>query len=264
MSVLDVHSKKRDIGKLYMTHAWNLTWRCSQMVTSQKLEKRFGLLAFCNLINLNELTGRVFHSPGGRNSASIYVGQSIAMLTFKFLTYGVDLLNFILQAYSSLYQDPLSALDAHVGKAVFQNVLLNSVSGKTRILVTHALHFLPQVDYIYTIVDGHIAERGTYTELMESNGEFAKFVTQFGSHEEGHEEEKAIGDTKLDEDKKEESKKKISAGQALIQAEERNTGAIAWSVYKVYGSAGRGQIIIPLLLLSLALVQGATVMSSYW
>jgi ABC-type multidrug transport system ATPase subunit len=159
-------------------------------------------------------------------------------------------------------------LDAHVGKAVFQNVFLNSVSGKTRILVTHALHFLPQVDYIYTIVDGRIAERGTYTELMESNGEFAKFVIQFGSREEeeGREEGegKTIEDAKLDEDKKDVSKKKVLAGRALMQAEERNTGAIAWSVYKVYGSAGKGWIFIPLLLLSVALVQGATVMSSYW
>jgi hypothetical protein len=42
-------------------------------------------------------------------------------------------------------QDPLSALDARVGKAVFQNILQDAASGKTRILVTHALHFLPKV-----------------------------------------------------------------------------------------------------------------------
>ncbi|KAF8067032.1 P-loop containing nucleoside triphosphate hydrolase protein, partial [Lyophyllum atratum] len=65
-----------------------------------------------------------------------------------------------------IFDDPLSALDAHVGKAVFQNVLHNSLSGKTRVMVTHALHFLPQVDYIYTIADDCIAERGTYAELM--------------------------------------------------------------------------------------------------
>ncbi|EEB98739.1 hypothetical protein MPER_01703, partial [Moniliophthora perniciosa FA553] len=66
-----------------------------------------------------------------------------------------------------IFDDPLSALDAHVGKAVFQNVLLNAPAGKTRILVTHALHFLPQVDYIYVVADGRIVERGTYNELME-------------------------------------------------------------------------------------------------
>ena len=55
-------------------------------------------------------------------------------------------------------QDPLSALDAHVGQAVFENVLRANPSGKTRILVTHALHFLPQVDHILTILDGKVAE----------------------------------------------------------------------------------------------------------
>ena len=103
-------------------------------------------------------------------------------------------------------QDPLSALDAHVGEAVFEQVLRSNSAHKTRILVTHALHFLPQVDYILTIVDGRIAEvcnnllfecsagqsddlgqRGTYLELMAKNGEFSKFITEFGSAEEKEE-----------------------------------------------------------------------------
>ena len=37
--------------------------------------------------------------------------------------------------------DPLSALDAHVGKHVFENAILGSLERKTRLLVTHALHF---------------------------------------------------------------------------------------------------------------------------
>lgn len=53
----------------------------------------------------------------------------------------------------------MSALDAHVGKAVFHNVLQNTLQGKTRILVTHALHFLPYVDYIMTVADGRLIER---------------------------------------------------------------------------------------------------------
>ena len=75
-----------------------------------------------------------------------------------------------------IFDDPLSALDAHVGKSVFNNVFLTASAGKTRILVTHALHFLPQVDYIFTVVDGKIAERGTYSELLTREGAFAKFV----------------------------------------------------------------------------------------
>ena len=35
-----------------------------------------------------------------------------------------------------IFGDPLSALGAHVGKAVFQNVMQGSLAGRTRILVT--------------------------------------------------------------------------------------------------------------------------------
>ncbi|KAG6909964.1 hypothetical protein DXG01_014233 [Tephrocybe rancida] len=166
-------------------------------------------------------------------------------------------------------KDPLSALDAHVGKAVFQNVLQNSLSGKTRVLVTHALHFLPQVDYIYTIADGRIAERGTYTELMNGHGEFAKFVTEFGAKEEEEEEKEEAEEDAIEAatDSKGEEKtpaKKATPGAALMQTEERNTGAISGDVYKEYSRAGKGKIVLPLLFLSLVLIQGATVMSSYW
>jgi ABC-type methionine transport system ATPase subunit len=160
----------------------------------------------------------------------------------------------------------LSALDAHVGKAVFQNVLLNSPKGKTRVLVTHALHFLPQVDYILTMVDGHIAERGTYAELMSSNGEFSKFVKEFGSKEEAKDEEKETTekDDEDDDPKKTEKQKNAVAGAGIMQVEERATGAVSGSVYAAYAKAGKGYIVLPLLFLSLALVQGSTVMSSYW
>ena len=58
--------------------------------------------------------------------------------------------------------------------------------------------------------------------------------------------------------------KKAVAGGGMMQAEERNTGAIAWSVYKEYAKAGKGAIVLPILFLSVVLVQGASVMASYW
>jgi hypothetical protein len=154
----------------------------------------------------------------------------------------------------------LSALDAHVGKAVFQNVLYPNSSGKTRILVTHALHFLPQVDYIYTVVEGRIAERGTYSELMANDGEFSKFITEFGSKVD----EKEKDENENDDEKKPDFDRTAVAGAGIMQAEERNTGSVNREVYRKYISAGKGEIAIPLLLLALALTQGSTVMGSYW
>ncbi|KAJ6577412.1 P-loop containing nucleoside triphosphate hydrolase protein [Mycena capillaripes] len=164
-----------------------------------------------------------------------------------------------------IFDDPLSALDAHVGKAVFHNVLQNTLQGKTRILVTHALHFLPYVDYIITIADGKIAERRATTlliKLIKNDGEFSKFVAEFGSKEQTSDDaetegEKAVAIPQAD-------RKKATAGVGIMQAEERNIGAISLDVYKAYISAGNGKFIVPLLLLSLVLLQGTNVMSSYW
>ncbi|EMD34148.1 hypothetical protein CERSUDRAFT_117637 [Gelatoporia subvermispora B] len=163
-----------------------------------------------------------------------------------------------------IFDDPLSALDAHVGKQVFQNVFLDAIAGKTRILVTHALHFLPQVDYIYTMVDGRISEQGTYAQLIANEGDFAHFIREFGSKEAQEEkEEEALEAPEVDE--KELPKKKAATGNAgMMQVEERNTGAVSNRVYKEYIKAGRGHIVIPLLFLSLVLLQGCQVMSSYW
>jgi ABC-type multidrug transport system ATPase subunit len=169
-------------------------------------------------------------------------------------------------------QDPLSALDAHVGRTVFQRVFMNNPEGRTKILVTHALHFLPQVDYIYTIADGQVMERGTYVELMANRGVFSKFVKEFGSKQQQEDETDEAKDG-VEVVKKEKNEKRpdtadlkeeYEKGKTIMQEEERNIGAVTWETYKEYLTSGNGYILIPTLLLALLLVQGTQVMSSYW
>lgn len=68
-----------------------------------------------------------------------------------------------------LLDDPLSAVDAHVGKHIFEQVLGPNgiLKGTTRVLVTHGITYLPQVDHIVVMKDGEISEEGTYRELLE-------------------------------------------------------------------------------------------------
>lgn len=76
--------------------------------------------------------------------------------------------------------DPLSAVDSHVGKHIFENVIgpTGILQKKTRILVTHGITYLPKVDHIIVLKDGEVSEFGTYNQLLEKKGAFADFLLQ--------------------------------------------------------------------------------------
>lgn len=56
---------------------------------------------------------------------------------------------------------------------VFSFVLM-----ETRVLVTHGVTFLPQVDVIVVLKKGEITEMGTFKELLAKKGEFSEFLVQ--------------------------------------------------------------------------------------
>uniref|UniRef100_A0A182PLM5 Multidrug resistance-associated protein 1 n=1 Tax=Anopheles epiroticus TaxID=199890 RepID=A0A182PLM5_9DIPT len=76
--------------------------------------------------------------------------------------------------------DPLSAVDSHVGKHIFEQVIGPNglLAKKTRVLVTHGITYLPNTDKIYVLREGEISESGTYQELMDKKGAFAEFLIQ--------------------------------------------------------------------------------------
>lgn len=145
-----------------------------------------------------------------------------------------------------LADDALSAVDAHVGRALFTNAFLGALRGrgKTVILVTHALYFLPEVDYIYALRDGHIAEHGTYDDLLARNGEFARLDREFGgqgrAQKTEEDEEEAIEAAPSNAPKsldiahvrskveKNRSHVKNKLEGRLMVAEKRETGSVPW------------------------------------
>ncbi|XP_013411190.1 multidrug resistance-associated protein 1 isoform X2 [Lingula anatina] len=85
-----------------------------------------------------------------------------------------------------LLDDPLSAVDAHVGKHIFQNVIgpEGVLKNKTRILVTHGISHLPKVDKIIVIANGSVSECGTFSQLMDHQGAFSEFLKNYLLEEE--------------------------------------------------------------------------------
>ncbi|KAG2369151.1 ABC protein [Suillus spraguei] len=162
-----------------------------------------------------------------------------------------------------IFDDPLSAVGALRNRGI------------TVILVTHAIHFLSQVDYIYTLNNGIITESGTYEELISRGGDFARLDLEFGGHaSEGKDEDQAeeatpptgisIEDVKLKSERARE--KATGSGKLegrLIAKEKRSTGSVSWGVYWTYLVAGRGSITGPLLIVAMLAMQGSLILNSY-
>ena len=74
-----------------------------------------------------------------------------------------------------LFDDPFSALDAYVGKNIFEKVIKEYLKGKTVLVITHALQFLPMMDYIIKMNEGKIEYYGNVKDA-EKQKFFEEFV----------------------------------------------------------------------------------------
>ncbi|XP_040353873.1 ATP-binding cassette sub-family C member 12 isoform X3 [Herpailurus yagouaroundi] len=188
-----------------------------------------------------------------------------------------------------LLDDPLSAVDAHVGKYVFEECIKKTLSGKTIVLVTHQLQFLESCDEVILLEDGEICEKGTHKELMEERGCYAKLIhnlrgLQFKDPE--HIYNTAMvealkespterdGDAVLDPgDGKDEEKEpetdsefvdiKVPLHQ-LVQTESPQEGTVTWKTYHTYIKASGGYLLSLFVVSLFLLMIGSSVFSNWW
>ena len=68
-----------------------------------------------------------------------------------------------------LFDDPLSAVDVHVGGHLFERVIgpNGMLRNKTRVLTTHNLTILPKCDYIVCMEEGKIVEQGETSAFLK-------------------------------------------------------------------------------------------------
>ncbi len=76
-----------------------------------------------------------------------------------------------------ILDDPLSAVDVHVGRHIFENFIDGAIRDKARLLVTNQLSYLPQADKIIMIENGKIIAQGTYDEC-QSCAAFVRLVSE--------------------------------------------------------------------------------------
>ncbi|XP_057653031.1 ATP-binding cassette subfamily C member 4-like isoform X6 [Diorhabda carinulata] len=91
------------------------------------------------------------------------------------------------QADIYLLDDPLSAVDARVGKLLFEECILKYLKGKTRILVTRQLEHLKAADFVVVLNEGKIEATGTFRELCKSKIDFTEMLVKKNAKSEKYE-----------------------------------------------------------------------------
>lgn len=168
-----------------------------------------------------------------------------------------------------LLDDPFSAVDAHVGKKIFKNLLKKGLKDKTRLLITHQLQYLPHVENIIVLKGGRIIEMGTYDELMRNGKEFSllieNHITKNEEREsnEGEDElRQSIDDIKPD--KAEEEKKDKEKSSRIISDEQRDVGGVKFDVYMKYIIAIGGMIVMSIIMFTFFLDSASKIGSDYF
>lgn len=82
-----------------------------------------------------------------------------------------------------LLDDPLSAVDAHVDRHLWDNLLgpTGLLCNKARVLVTHGIQHLREVDWIVMLKDGLIAEQGNYHDLIKGKSMFYQLIKEYAT-----------------------------------------------------------------------------------
>mmetsp|Transcript_25114 Transcript_25114/g.35376 ORF Transcript_25114/g.35376 Transcript_25114/m.35376 type:complete len:1428 (+) Transcript_25114:125-4408(+) len=173
-----------------------------------------------------------------------------------------------------LMDDPLSAVDAHVGEHLFSQAIAGPIaSDRTRVLVTHHVHFLPRCDSVIIMEDGRIKHQGKYQDLIDQGVDFAgavdvSKVTDTNDKDDEDGADKDVADDSAKEEKTDgaEAMKKAvqkEKGEKLITKEEREEGSVDGSAYIKYARAG-GMVYVVLSLLMQGMGRGFDIVSSFW
>mmetsp|Transcript_6250 Transcript_6250/g.18862 ORF Transcript_6250/g.18862 Transcript_6250/m.18862 type:complete len:1282 (+) Transcript_6250:91-3936(+) len=170
-----------------------------------------------------------------------------------------------------LLDDPLSAVDAHVGKALFEKAICGPlVKNKTRILVTHHLQYIERSDRVVVMEGGKVVADGGYRGLKRKGFNFS-FLSLADDSEEKDDDKPGLGDTDGEKNEKQDDKllgKKPAetngrTNGTLMTVEERAVGKVRFTVYMEYFNAVGYGFIVFYVAMSL-LVMGSLISVDGW
>lgn len=170
-----------------------------------------------------------------------------------------------------LLDDPLSAVDTHVGKHIFDKCIRDFLSNKIRILVTHQLQYLFDVEHLLLMSSGKVVAQGSYQELQRSR------QFQFLEQARAHDESGIDTDSVHSHMSRSDSEKSMDQHNTLlrpdetveeINQEQQCVGAVKFSVYASYFKALEStfffSLIVVLFVCSRIMLTGVDYFLSRW
>ncbi|EPY82140.1 ATP-binding cassette sub-family C member 11 isoform 2 [Camelus ferus] len=170
-----------------------------------------------------------------------------------------------------LLDDPLSAVDVHVGKHIFEECIKKTLRGKTVVLVTHQLQYLEFCDQIILLEDGKICEKGTHSELIQNQGQYAQLIRKMKAEAT---QGTLLGVAKAAEESQVEGQAQTTCQEEplnenaglenqLTRKEKMEEGSLKWSVYHHYIQVAGGYLVSAMVFL-LSVVMIFLIMFSMW
>uniref|UniRef100_A0A3P9MLX9 ATP-binding cassette, sub-family C (CFTR/MRP), member 4 n=1 Tax=Oryzias latipes TaxID=8090 RepID=A0A3P9MLX9_ORYLA len=175
-----------------------------------------------------------------------------------------------------LLDDPLSAVDAEVGRHLFEKCICGVLRKKPRVLVTHQLQYLTEADQILILKEGHMVARGTYTELLQSGVDFASLLKKeeeeeeqqllpkdFSARERSLSQISALSQTSSVQSVKDGDQLPAETVQ-MVPEESRGQGTIGIKLYLKYLRAGANVAVLLFVILLNILAQVSYIMQDWW
>ncbi|XP_077339167.1 ATP-binding cassette sub-family C member 4 isoform X4 [Lithobates pipiens] len=176
-----------------------------------------------------------------------------------------------------LLDDPLSAVDAEVGRHLFEKCISQALRKKLCILVTHQLQYLTAAKHILILKEGQMVGKGTFAELLQSGVDFASLLK---SGEEELPEGQLVKSSRIrtfsqssvwSQESSIQSQKEGAADSlptepvlTAVPEESRSEGTVGFKVYKKYFLSGSSYLMIFIFLLLNILAQVAYVLQDWW
>ncbi|XP_070573726.1 ATP-binding cassette sub-family C member 9-like [Ptychodera flava] len=174
-----------------------------------------------------------------------------------------------------ILDDPLSALDVHVGRQLFNEGIMELLIDKKRttLLVTHQLQYLQYADQVLVMDSGKISLHGNLKEIAAEDPElyeqWQEKIQLISESEESESEDDTVEMERIklkqqisvheSEDKKAQDKE----GGKLIQREERERGSVSWRMYWAYAKSVRIPSVIAIITMT-TLYMTAMTATNFW